>query len=431
MGRRSLTRRLSMLVALVIVLMAGAAGAWSYLQALQAARDLQDDVLAQVASIAAATTVKGAVPVDEIPLTNSASDIDVTSLKRSGLPRSTPDGFGTGPIGGEPRRFFVIRNSTGSQLVVSQSVRVRDETARATAVATIAPLLLLLPALILAIYLVVRSVMGPVNRLAREVNAREATDLSPLEVEHAPSELRGFLVALNAQFDRVQAALRRERLFIAKAAHELRTPLTAMSLQLERAAIAPDSAQLRSRLAELRSGVERSRHLISQLLDLAHAQAGGVEHLPPQTLESTARHVIGELLALADGANVDLEVDLSDGGDQLLPVAAATSILRNLLDNAIRHNARGGHVHLGSQTEGRTLTISVDDDGPGITSPEEVLLPFAREAGQETTGSGLGLAVVAEQVRHLGGRLELLPTARFAHGTEARVILELAQGTRE
>ncbi len=114
------------------------------------------------------------------------------------------------------------------------------------------------------------------------------------------------------------------------------------------------------RLAELRNGVDRSRHLISQLLDLAHAQAGSSEHLPSQSLETTVRQVIGELLPLADAANVDLEVDLADAGDQVLPVVAATSILRNLVDNAIRHNSRGGHVHLSTRVTraGRSRSVS-------------------------------------------------------------------------
>ncbi|HEY3410808.1 MAG TPA: ATP-binding protein [Propionicimonas sp.] len=420
MKRHSLTWRLSLLVALTTIVMAGGAGAWSYIRALQEARDLQDDVLAQVASIASRTTIKGAIPVDEIPLSDNASDIDVTSLKRAGLPTTTPNGIGTAQIGGESRRVFVIRSS-GPELVVSQSIEVRDQTARAAAVATITPLLLLLPALLLAIHLVVRSVMRPVNRLAHQVHARAATDLSPLEVQQAPDELRGFLAALNAQFQRVEAALDRERLFIAKAAHELRTPLTAMSLQLERAALASDSVKLRLRLEELSLGVDRSRHLISQLLDLAQAQAGATDSMPPEALDTIVRHVAGDLLPLADSAQVDLDVDLTDAGHELLPVAATTLILRNLLDNAVRYSSAGGQVHLSAHMRGEQLIISVDDNGPGITSPATVVLPFAREAGQETQGSGLGLAVVAEQVLHLQGRLELLPTTRFTQGTEARI----------
>ena len=429
MKRHSLTWRLSLLVALVTIVVAGVAGAWAYAESLQSARDLQDDVLVQVGSIAAATTPKGAVPVDDIPLSDKSADIDVSSLKKAGLPASTPVGFGTANIGGEPRRIFVIRTTAGSQLVVSQAIDVRDRIARRTAEATLTPLLLLLPALLLAIYVVVRNVMRPVNKLARQVHARAATDLSPLEVQQAPAELSGFLTALNAQLERVRAALDRERLFIAKAAHELRTPLTAMSLQLERATIAPDSAKLRARLEELSLGVERSRHLINQLLDLAQAQAGTTDPTPPQTLDTIVRHVAGDLLPLADRANVELDVDLSDAGREPLPVAATTLILRNVLDNAIRYSKPGGQVHLSARISAEQLTISVDDNGPGITSPAKVVLPFAREAGQETQGSGLGLAVVAEQVLHQQGQLALLPTTRFAHGTEARITLPRAAST--
>jgi two-component system OmpR family sensor kinase len=420
---RSLTTRLSVLVAVTTVAVGAVAGTWSYLRMLQEARDLQDDVLAQVASIASATAGRGAVPVDEIPLSNTSSDIDVTSLAKAGLPAATPGGFGTGRIGGESRRYFVIRGVTGAELVVSQSIEVRDQTARAAAMATLTPLLVLLPALTVAIYLVVRSVMRPVNGLARQVHARESTDLSPMDVAQAPEELRYFLAALNAQFERVGDALDRERLFIAKAAHELRTPLTAMSLQLERAAIAPDDASLRQRLADLSLGVERSRHLVAQMLDLAQAQAGAVDASPPQSLATIVRQVVGDLVLVADDAGVEIEVDLDGAGGALLPSTATTSILQNLLDNAIRYTPSGGHVHVSAEVSPGELAINVDDDGPGIASPADVLLPFHREAGQESQGSGLGLAVAVEQARLIRGRLALLPATRFAHGTRARLAL--------
>jgi two-component system OmpR family sensor kinase len=426
--RRSLTRRLSALVALTTIVMAGAAGVWSYAQALQAARDLQDDVLAQVASIAAATTTRTTSRPDVIPVSDDAADIDVTSLTKAGLPASTPNGLGTAEIGGESRRIFVIRSDTGAELVVSQSIEVRDETAREGAVATVTPLLLLVPALLLAIYLVVRSVMRPVNRLAAEVRSRDAGDLSPLGEEEAPSELQAFLAALNTQFGRVAASLDRERLFLAEAAHELRTPLTAMSLQLERASIAPDSVRLRERLGELGRGVGRSRHLIDQLLELARAQAGAQDSRLAERLDALVRDVVGDLLPLADAAGVELEVDLADSGGELVPVAAATSVLRNLLDNAVRYASIGGQVRLSARRDAEELVIVVDDNGPGIANPDEVLRPFARGAGQDAQGSGLGLAIVTEQVRRLHGRFELGPSRRFGTGTQAVVRLPADSG---
>ena len=426
MRRRSLTLRLGVLVALTTMVMAGGAGAWSYAQALQSARDLQDDVLTQVANLAAATTTRGGIPPDELPLSKDAADIDVTSLKKSGLPSSTPAGLGTAQIGGESRRIFVIRNGKGTELVVSQSIEVRDETARESAIATVTPLLLLVPALLLAIFFVVRSVMLPVNRLAEEVRSRDAGDLSALAEDAAPRELQAFLAALNTQFGRVAASLDRERLFLAEAAHELRTPLTAMSLQLERAAIAPDSARLRERLGELGRGVERSRHLIDQLLELARAQGAALDAQAPERLDALVRHVVSDLLPLADEAGVELEVNLDDAGTEPLPAAATTSVLRNLVDNAIRYSSAGGQVQLSARRDGAELVIVVEDDGPGIANPDEVLRPFARGEDQDVQGSGLGLAIVTEQVRRLSGSFEIGPSRRFASGTRAAVRLPVS-----
>jgi two-component system OmpR family sensor kinase len=423
--RRSMTLRLSMLVALTTLVMAGGAGAWSYAQALQSARDLQDDVLTKVATLVAATTTKGGIPPDEFPLSNDAADIDVTSLEKAGLPPATAIGLGTAQIRGESRRIFVIRNGKGTELVVSQSIEVRDETARESAISTVTPLLLLVPALLLAIFLVVRSVMRPVNRLAEEVRSRNADDLSPLAEEAAPAELQAFLAALNTQFGRVAASLDRERLFVAEAAHELRTPLTAMSLQLERAAIAPDSARLRERLGELGRGVGRSRHLIDQLLELARAQGAAKDAHAPERLDVLVRDVVSDLLPLADEAGVELEVNVDDVGTEPLPVAATTSVLRNLVDNAIRYSSAGGQVQLSARRDGALLVIVVDDDGPGIAHPDDVLRPFARGEHQDVQGSGLGLAIVKEQVRRLRGTFELGQSERFVTGTRAVVRLPI------
>lgn len=423
---RSLTTRLSLTLAATTLAVATCAGIWSYRQAFTEASDLQDDVLRQVGTIVAATsTPPEDLTTDRGPLTDTASDIDVTTLAAADLPATAPAGLATSSVNGEERRVLVVQRAAGGAVAVSQPVAARDQIARASALSAVLPLLLLIPALLLAIVLGVRAVLRPVNRLATDIGTRDARDLGPVDLDAAPTELRGFLLALNTHLARTQEAVDHERLFIAQAAHELRTPLTAMSLQLENAVAASDEAHVRARLDELTGGVARSRRLINQLLELARAQAD----TGPATTEGfdrVLRHVLGELLPLADIHHVVLDVE--SGADLCDEVAtpAMTSVLRNLIDNAVRYSPPGTTVAVTATHRAGTLTVTVDDQGPGVPDPEAALRPFTRGEGQHVEGSGLGLAIVDELVRHLGGRLQIMSSPQTPTGTTVRVEIPTA-----
>jgi two-component system OmpR family sensor kinase len=423
---RSLTARLSLTLAATTLAVATCAGVWSYRLAFTEASDLQDDVLRQVGTIVAATsTPPEDLTTDRGPLTDTASDIDVTTLAAADLPATAPGGLATSSVNGEERRVLVVERAAGGAVAVSQPVAARDEIARASALSAVLPLLLLIPALLLAIVLGVRAVMRPVNRLATDIGTRDARDLGPVDVDAAPTELRGFLLALNTHLARTQEAVDHERLFIAQAAHELRTPLTAMSLQLENAVAASDEAQVRARLDELTGGVARSRRLINQLLELARAQAD----TGPATTEgfdSVLRHVLGELLPLADLHHVLLDVESGADLCDEVPTPAMTSVLRNLIDNAVRYSPPGTTVAVNATHRAGTLILTVDDQGPGVRDPEAALRPFTRGEGHHVEGSGLGLAIVDELVRHLGGRLQIMSSPQTSTGTTVRVEIPTA-----
>ena len=97
----------------------------------------------------------------------------------------------------------------------------------------------------------------------------------------------------------------------------------------------------------------------------------------------------------------------SDGSSVLGHAIDLERLLRNLLDNAVRHSPEGGHVRVEARSEGDMVHISVLDEGPGVP-PEErdrVFDPFFRAASERRRddGSGLGLAIVREIARVHGG----------------------------
>ncbi|WP_084125348.1 ATP-binding protein [Demequina sp. NBRC 110054] len=423
MKTRSISGRLSATLAALTLVVACVAGAWSYRAAYVGAKSLQDDVLTQVATLAANAAASGttsSLTTDSPAASDPTTDIDIATLEQAGLDDSTQPGLTTTVIDGIEERLAVARVGDGPAMVAAQPVAARDDLAREAAASAVVPFLILIPLLMIGLVLATRRALAPVRALADEVASADGT-LPRLDADRAPRELQGFISTLNTQRERVEETVAHERLFIMQAAHELRLPLTAVSLQLERAALAPDDARLRDRLEDLRGGVDRSRHVVEQLLALARARSTPEDEAPAEGFATVLRAVLAEVLPAADRAGVEIEVTAGGDDASQVPATAATSAIRNVLDNAIRHGGSGGRVAVAASREGATLVVTVDDAGPGIDDPEAVMRPFARGRSPEAEGSGLGLTIVAEQMRRIRGTAALEPTPLFPSGTRVRL----------
>ena len=98
--------------------------------------------------------------------------------------------------------------------------------------------------------------------------------MTPLPLAGAPSELQPFIASINGLLERMKSMMDQQRRFIADAAHELRTPITALSLQAENLDPLDLPEPARERLAALKEGMRRTKHLLEQLLALARHDAG-------------------------------------------------------------------------------------------------------------------------------------------------------------
>jgi two-component system OmpR family sensor kinase len=209
------------------------------------------------------------------------------------------------------------------------------------------------------------------------------------------------VAALNGLLTRLDAALGRERAFMADAAHELRTPLTALHLQMAMLARASGESERGVAMERLSQGVQRAIRLVEQLLALARQEPRSAPRREPVALEPLAREIITELVPLADARRIDLGLSASRPLTVSADPEALRTLLRNLVDNAVRYSGDGGRVDVALEEEsqpgreGRPQLI-VSDTGPGIP-PEErarVFDRFYRRAGTTPPGSGLGLAIV-------------------------------------
>jgi two-component system sensor histidine kinase PrrB len=276
------------------------------------------------------------------------------------------------------------------------------------------------------VWLVANLLLRPLRRLrAATANIAGTEDLDRrVPGDDGAAELRSLAASFNDMLARLgrsardrERALAATRRFTADAGHELRTPLTSVQATLSALSRHPDipseqrTELVRDALAEHRRLVE----LLDGLQALARGDAGAVAHADVDLAELVATTVAG---ARTRHPEVSWSSDLP--GEAVVVRGWETGLrllADNLLENAARHGRPGGAVAV---RLGAGPTLVVDDDGPGIAEAdrERIFEPFVRANGTRAPGSGLGLALVAQQVRDHGATIAVdrspLGGARFS-----------------
>jgi signal transduction histidine kinase len=270
--------------------------------------------------------------------------------------------------------------------------------------------LLLLPLLGGATVWVVRNGLLPLKRVAREVQRRDIHSLTPIAETELPLEVAPLIQELNRLLQRLHAAFQGQRAFIADAAHELRSPLTAVRLDLQLLDRAPDESARREARLNLGAAVERAVRLVEQLLTLARSEpreAGG--ELAPTLLEPATAEGIADSHALALARHIDLGLEADPDVMVLGDRDALRTLVRNLIDNAVRYAPAGGTVQARIRNTPQGALLEVVDTGPGIPAGdrERIFDRFYRRAGAPEGGSGLGLAIVKAIADRHGARITL------------------------
>ena len=229
--------------------------------------------------------------------------------------------------------------------------------------------------------------------------AREAEDLS----EAMDQMLRRLADAQAATTNSLQAA----QDFAANAAHELRTPLTAMRADLDTLRIHDLPADERAEVvADLSRAQRRVEAIITALGQLASGQLVRAEDREAIDVAEMLDRVAQE--NLRPNGDVEITVAADDAGTVWGWPAGLRLAVDNLVRNAITHGG-ATRIVLTARREEPHLVITVDDNGRGLPAEEHeaVLGRFARGSTAAAGGSGLGLALVAQQAALHGGRIEL------------------------
>ncbi|MGH8708319.1 MAG: sensor histidine kinase, partial [Burkholderiales bacterium] len=173
---------------------------------------------------------------------------------------------------------------------------------------------------------------------------------------------------------------------------------------------AQSGAERSAAFAELTRGIERTRRLVQQLLDMARLEPGErAESLEPLNVAQLVREVVGSYAAQAEALGVDLGVEAPPAVRAIGAASELRSLVANLVDNALRYAPRGSEVTASVQQDGAAVGLSVTDCGPGIAPGERarVFERFHRAAGDATRGSGLGLPIAKAIAERHGGSIAL------------------------
>ncbi|MBR7780286.1 ATP-binding protein [Undibacterium rugosum] len=420
----SVQLKLSFTLSLAILVVALVAGVFSFLSALDEAHELQDDVLRQVAHLMDRQRLSPAAPTTDARL-NEADEESRVIVQRLGevspstvgvdaggvLPLSATlaDGLQTLEVGGETFRVLVKTTASAERIAVAQESGFRNEIARDGALRTVMPFLILVPVLLLIVADLVRKMFQPIAALSEEIDQRAEQELHPVEDRHLPVEVRPFAVAINRLLARVGQSMESQRRFVADAAHELRSPMTALSLQAERLTDTEMSDVAGERLTILRQGIERGRSLLDQLLTLAKVQSTTVEPRVSLSVQCIYRRVLEDLMPLAEVKHIDIGVTDMQDAEVWANEMDMTTLVKNLVDNAIRYTPQGGRVDLSIGLSDGKVVLRVQDSGPGIPLAERgrVFDPFYRTLGSEQIGAGLGLSIVKAIANRIGAEIRL------------------------
>jgi signal transduction histidine kinase len=256
------------------------------------------------------------------------------------------------------------------------------------------------------------------NQASRRIAAGDLSVRLP-ETMGASDELTELSASINAMTVALQRSRGLEQQFLLSVSHDLRTPLT--SIQGYAEAIADGTVENPTRAGEvILSESRRLERLVRDLLELGRLDARTFSFaIAPVDIDEVIAGCLDGFEPEAREAAVTLRAEIAGpvaGADPLVPVGAVSlvaadadrlaQVVANLLANALKFAS--SQVVVAARPLGRTVRVTVDDDGPGI-APEDLphvferLYVSGRQPVRKESGSGLGLAIVRELVTAMGG----------------------------
>jgi signal transduction histidine kinase len=368
-----------------------------------------EDVADVRASDVAALVDDGTLPARLSPATED--DDLVRVVADDGTVIATTPGYTTA------HRRITTARARGATVFVATSDEPVDDAVRSLARALLlgGPLLLVLVGA--TTWTITGRALRPVERIRAEVATISERSLDTrVPVPDGRDEVARLASTMNTMLDRIERSVERQRRFVADASHDLRTPLASMRADLEVACARPEDTAWPATAAQLLATTGDMERLVSNLLFLARADAGVVSASHPFDLDDGVLEEVAR-------THEQIDTDAVSGAEIVGRRDDVARVVRNLLDNAVRHASSRVAVAVAAGADGVALTVT--DDGPGIPRAERdrVFDRFVRvddARSRSAGGAGLGLAIAREIVESHGGRISIDDADA---GTTVRVVL--------
>jgi two-component system, OmpR family, sensor histidine kinase QseC len=268
-------------------------------------------------------------------------------------------------------------------------------------------MLIVFPVVLLPLWWAVRQGLSPLRDLTRWAQARRPNDFSAMQLNLRYAELQPLEQSFNQLLAHSREALARGRGFVQDAAHELRTPLAVIATQAHAIAAQADGAARQASLLQMERAIARASHQVHQLLTLARVEGPVTRRKVETDCVELARQILIEAEPVALAKQVELTLDAPDRIVLPLDLVAFHSALENLVGNALKHSRSATRIQVSLQTRAQRLLLAVSDDGVGVAPDERAHLFERFHRGSQATepGCGLGLAIVRESARQMGGEV--------------------------
>ena len=282
---------------------------------------------------------------------------------------------------------------------VVETIQKREQSSHTFLTAMVAPNLLAMLTVLLAVLWGVRKGLAPLHTLEKEIAKRSVNDLRELELTQNPYELRPLLKRLNDLFHLLRESNAIQQRFIADAAHQLRTPLAGLQTQID-LAVAEGIFDLHpARKDSIEEATTRIEHLLNQLLSYARTESAmsRTDSFEEVKLASVIERSASMFIDRALAKQIDLGFEIAE-----VNVAGLSWMLQealgNLIDNALRYTPTGGIVTVKCGIFGGAGFLEVEDSGHGIPDAElpTIFDRFHHIAGIDGSGCGLGLSIVKQ-----------------------------------
>jgi signal transduction histidine kinase len=433
-GRRGGVRVRTTVAATAVVAAALAAGGVLLVVTLRAAlTEGVEDAMDQQAGAAAAALAEGRTPGvlggsdddvvaqvldpdDRVVAASAALGDDADVPLATGL---RPEQTATVTIPGEDDDFLAVAarvdTPDGPRMVlVAGTLEAVDESSGVVTSLLLVGLPVLAAIVAAVTWVVVGRALAPVEEIRAATDAVSATDLGRrVPQPAADDEIARLARTMNEMLDRLERSQSRQRRFVSDASHELRSPIAAIRQHAEVARAHPATTTGEALAGEVLAEAGRLQRLVDDLLVLARVDEHALTlRRRPVELDDI---VLDEVRRLRTTTDLAVDATAVSAGAVDGDPDALRRVVRNVVDNAARHAT--GRVSLALAEDGGTVTLAVEDDGPGV-APADRARAFerfvrlddarARTDGDEARGgSGLGLAIVAELVAAHDGRVAM------------------------